>query len=454
MYAVFSPIVHSASSNVLISVSLERESLSTTMKTLWFNEGNNYELIAVDARIQGGNYVKVALYRSNANASLMPTVSVKERSSHDKRAAADHADHNVAYYVDIISNDKEKMHLQVRKIMLFCIQNFAGRLHISSHLFSLDVSQVVLPNEKPLADITLQCVKIYGDMLLLGGSDGKIAIGIVGRTTDMSAERNKKVLYCILCKPSIGSMQDLLTAAEDSSAPAPPVAHSDDATIKFVAWEDQSNIFVAADDLRVLSIWYLAKQDHMLMESPSKKKTGFYYGIKPEFQSTFDLARTDPSGLYELERILAVYFLTENGNLIVSTSQRLLLLLVTYECRPSENETSECHFAVSGYVELDHAEPSQRGLFGLQIIDPPTLNVSNTSRSPKSSNNLERRLSYRQSEYQERKIVVWRLTSSDNYRGNAEEGNSNEELNLCQVFRTEWSKEKYAEVVRNIIPVA
>lgn len=266
----------------------------------------------------------------------------------------------------------------------------------------------------------------------------------------MSVESGRKVLYCVPCRmppgmllspssssPSVslsdrqvlvpakggkgGStnastvakpatlMKSVSSSTISSMNPEERTAHGLDATVNFLAWEAQNDVFVAVDDQRLLTFWQLERPDEStvlskisgskakmtsvttpvppLLESPSKKRPGFYYTIKPEFQSAFHLARTDPEGLYASEEVRSAYFLPDTGHLVVTTTLRMLLLLVTYAHRrplqvssggKDDNRDADlppvtCCYGVAAYSELDRVSPTsgQTALFGIQVIDPP-----------------------------------------------------------------------------------
>lgn len=100
--------------------------LSLTQKTLWFHEGSNFELIAVDACVYPQMPLRVALFKCHipadqAHASTLHkprSLSVDDNDDDDDDD--DEADQptngrvEVVYVVDVITNSQEKLQLEVR----------------------------------------------------------------------------------------------------------------------------------------------------------------------------------------------------------------------------------------------------------------------------------------------------------------------------------------------------
>lgn len=169
--------------------------MKMTTKTLWFHEGHNVELISVDAKVEEQAYVRVALFRCQPETIAINTVGAKRLNRENVDDDDDDDDEygvssstntsSIKYVVDIITNMQEKMQLDLLRT-----------------------------NEKPLLNVVLNCVKIYGDKILLGGNNGLLFVGTIGRTTGLSLETGKKVLYCVTCRASISSVPN--TASECS----------------------------------------------------------------------------------------------------------------------------------------------------------------------------------------------------------------------------------------------
>jgi hypothetical protein len=302
----------------------------------------------------------------------------------------------------------------------------------------------VKTNEQPFNEHVLHTVKIYGEKILLGGSQGLIAIGTVGKSTGLQLEMGKKVLYCTIAhsqsqlalkKPSlsrsssssppvviaaVSSQEKVSTNTTPTNMTMAVSGHSLQSTIRFLAWEETSNLFVAADDQRVLTFWQLdlhssispliaacvspltATNANSTSTSNANASTangttntntntnmrstnrGYHYTTKPDFQSLFHLSSTDPHQLYEQERILAVHFLSEHsGKLLVTTTKRLLILLVTYQSHQSDNSndnSNQRHQQNNHSTSTHHIHSDEQGNLTLlspyDIVTTCSFNVS------------------------------------------------------------------------------
>lgn len=465
--------------------STKRLSLSSTIKTVWYpdvTKEGRYDNISVDATMASdGKYVKVALFQfqrdsvsrtgwigSDQEGGEAQFNGEMHVEGYDKTYAG-----RVQYSMDIIANDVEKMQIEL-----------------------------VLTNEMPLTQPNLRCVKIYGDKILLGGARAFLAVGMIGRTTDLSFGPHHRVLYVLpVCQQGSGTAGSLFSEEDASPRPDPlntRFGHNNDAEICFFAWAELTDIFVAGDNCRTLSFWFLPKeqtsQELVTSPNPSSRRPGYYYGCRPEFQSSFSLSQVDPERRFADERITALTFLKEHTHLLVSTTKRLLLLEVAYmpptaeqRRRNNSQSSNEHRFGVVGYIDVDTVERSdQLGLFALNIIDPmqqqqPQLATSINLHSSNSSNNnnnngnmsttqshnshssgsyrqsplIEKRLSHRSSSFMEKRIVFWRLTSEEVAEELETGGKKSEEPEQkhCLLSRQEWSNERFASLLRSIQPV-
>lgn len=483
----------------------KREALSTTIKTLWLDERDVFELISVDAQnavvgedpghSNSNGYIKVALFKCREDIKAGPMFSIHSTSS--IRSLSTHGfEPQLMYCLEILGGDHD--HDENAE---------EGDMKLKLPLVKTNESSFTTPASQPL-----HCVKIYGDKIILGGAGGSIFVGTIGKATDLSLNRGAKVVYVIPCRDNLDNNAVMLTSSTqksssrhtsskgllksnlnsaNSSSMIGNGVHSGASTVLFLAWEATNEIFVAVDNHRLISFWQLDRGHGNALNPSSfgsdKKRPGHYYSIKPEYQSSFDLCRADPKGIYRHEAVLGAYFLPESGRLIVSTSQRLLLLIVTYDCRhrlmavqgevpvSSYEYYSACCFGVSAYTQLDQVDDveTQRGLFGLQVIDPvqqlqmlqpqghhpsPLQQQGSSMSSQLASKNSpyrtdeamkERRLSHRSMSFDhqqlpQRRVVHWRFLSDTTGDG---------PKHLCQVTRQEWPRERYSQAVRMAIGV-
>ena len=291
-------------------------------------------------------------------------------------------------------------------------------------------------NETPFVNIKIEAVNIFGDYVLLGGSDGFVGIGTIGKTTDLTVGEQTNVLYVLP-----------VTNAGKS-------AHENSATVKFFA--SAGNVVVAADNKRTLSFWSIdpAREESnssMMLTSPSKKPTGFYYNIKSEFNSTFNLSQLDPQGKYAAEVVLGLQFLQDHdkNHIIVSTSKRIILLGMEH----GENGA----VSVVSYNQLDEVDEGQYGLFALnlyEVAEQPKdkgrggpgaggLGVSHSMIGHAHHNNNNQKGEVKGKNI---KIVYWKITGSD---GSTKATDSSAE-NICMAARSEWSIEAMNEILANM----
>lgn len=195
----------------------------------------------------------------------------------------------------------------------------------------------------------------------------------------------------------------------------------------------------------------------LLLDSPSKKRPGFYYHIKPEYQSSFALSSI-PNGSAAIkegqeERVLHAQFLSEYsaGHLLVSTTQRLLLLQVTAQ----EKSIGSMIFTVSSYVVLDSVDISagQIGAFAVQATStsPSTGSVTSTGIMSKSSSSIQSS-SLDLHQTQPQKMVVWRLVQEVRHHLSEESGPV-DSLRLCYVVRREIEREQIQELLCHATPI-
>jgi hypothetical protein len=412
----------------------KRETIALTLKTWYFHESNDFHLIAVDAAKMYSSlgdgphqYMRVALFRTSQS-----------------------------YFVDIITASQEKFQLELLRT-----------------------------NEQPLfsgetASARLHALKIYGDKLLFAGDMGSVFVGVMGRTTGVSLlESGKRVLYCVAAL--VPNQQEL---------------KKEQADFRFLACEASMNLFVACDVRNnACSFWQLDCPDvsnchhddalgytsgfSPLLDSPSKKRPGFYYHIRPEFQSQFFLPPLPQKGSQE-EKILTVQFLSEQqaGYLLIGTNYRLLLLLVTAQekelrKRKNSQESTRSHnsrnglstevvLGVSSYVLLDEIDvtSSQIGAFGVQVGSSETSVASSHSRislgmplslgANSSSNQFLSDLNSSNSG----KIILWRLVQDYfSPSGRNTEDENKESVRLCHVVRKEIDRDSLQELVCRALPV-
>ena len=303
------------------------------------------------------HHLKAALYFCE-----LPTYC--KRVQHHPNAAASR------YILDLESDNKEKMQLELLKT-----------------------------NEKPFNEIELHCIKIFGDVVLLGGSQGFIGVGTIGMTTDltMGSSGHQRVLYSVPCRTDSHTLQRVGYKGPDVKNQTFITGHLFESTIKCIAVNSQHHIFIASDDNRTISIWLFEQetsnnnttngQPSMMLQSPQKKKAGFYYNIKPQLQSLLhlsELTNSSDNELFANEMIVSLTFLRPDSisYLLVSTTKRLLLLSIGshYEFNELRGENSHSYYKIIGYTELDRIVTSkQHALFSLAMFESTNSNTNNNT---------------------------------------------------------------------------
>lgn len=237
---------------------------------------------------------------------------------------------------------------------------------------------MVRTNESADLRSELKCLKIYGDVILLGGSNGFLGVGAMGFTSSVDANGDPmQVMFCVPCgttqqaDPSLGSpmrnpsgdasgrgsevpdspMRNMHRAGSFMVGPGYP--HRRSATVLSIAAAQGAHRFVAADSEGTISLWYFYKHNAISenlenLRTPKKssrnprpppedgtpgrksKRRGSEKLMvrKPQLKGVLSLSSIDLSGLYGDERVVEMNFLLDESQLIVSTNKRLILLLL------------------------------------------------------------------------------------------------------------------------------
>lgn len=455
----------------------KRETMALTLKTWWFHEGDDFRLIAMDAAKQLNT--SVAATAASFTAQYLRVALFRTARS---------------YCVDIITANQEKWQLE---------------------LVRTNEQPLLCPTTSPVHHeeyVDLQSIKLYGDKLLLGGAKNTLFVGMLGRTTGVSLlESGKRVLYCIpVAVPAAASKVHRDSERNQRGNVDVETAGN----LKFLACEPSMQLFVACDTTRnSLSFWHLDYPDDatryelfdtsaesvavshakthqtqqkqmtdtnlqqqttatpMLLDSPSKKRPGFYYHIKPDFQSQFvlpPLAVDDNNQQKTKETILQMQFLSDQqaGYLLVSTNYRLLLLLVTAQEKTVAHRhvnkhvgdsagtcaSTEVILGVSSYVVLDAVDvrAGQIGVFGVATASAGGL-LTGSHASSQSLSEMQNG---------HNKLILWRLVQESPLLEDTHDTNNNnnnnqnqQDVRLCYVVRKEIEKEYLQDLLCHAVPV-
>lgn len=240
------------------------------------------------------------------------------------------------------------------------------------------------PNESSDLRTSLKCLKIYGDIILLGGSNGFLGVGAMGFTSSVDAEGSPmQVMFCVPYgnnqhdpsgpnSPMRGSgdgepsFQYPSDPSESWRSPqqkyarsgsfmmnpsGPGFPHRRTSTVVSIAAAQEAHRFVAADDEGTLSLWYFHKHNAISenlenLKTPRKMAHNSRRSLatpgsapkrrgseklqvrKPMLKGVLKLSSTDPQGIYAGEKVIKMNFLMDESQLIVSTNKRLILLLL------------------------------------------------------------------------------------------------------------------------------
>ena len=238
--------------------------------------------------------------------------------------------------------------------------------------------QLVRPNESSDLRTSLKCLKIYGDIILFGGSNGFLGVGAMGFTSSVDAEgAPMQVMFCVpygcnqhdpsgpnspMCSTSAeGEFSGATNPNESFCSPkgkyarsgsfmmsaGPGFPHRRTSTVLSIAAAQEAHRFVAADDEGTLSLWYFSKHNaisenlenmktprkmaHNQRSTPGRAQRRGSEKLqvrKPILKGVLKLSSTDPTGSYAGERVIKMNFLMDESQLIVSTNKRLILLIL------------------------------------------------------------------------------------------------------------------------------
>jgi hypothetical protein len=353
------------------------------IESKWYHESNHFNLVAVDALSYADQYIKIALFELHTPAEMNTPVG----------AVAGTAPPTRQYSVDIGTNIADGSALgmegtpsthsaKVGLIAVFC-PAYATFLTRSLHLLSFFHAQLVRTNESADLRSVLKCVKIYGDVILIGGSNGFLGVGAMGFTSSVdSAGEPMQVMFCVPCgttQQELGSgsapNSPLRNSSNEAHSPVrglhkstsfmgagPGYPHKKTATVVSIAAAQEAHRFVAADDEGTISLWYFYKQNAISenienLKTPRKGSRNIRASTtgadgstaapgggahkpaqrrgseklmmrKPVLKGVLQLSSIDLSGNYGNERVVKMNFLIDENQLVVSTNKRLILLIL------------------------------------------------------------------------------------------------------------------------------
>ena len=239
-----------------------------------------------------------------------------------------------------------------------------------------------MEDESPFMPAHLTTLKIYGDVVLVGGEQGFLGYGIVSRTsatvesntsrmtmatlaegskmdnTNMNGSR--KVVYCVpfFAAPGTDTFAKInhthngLLASLSGSLGCP---HDADSIITTFEPALTASVFVVGDNKGKISLWHMPRNKELCSLSPNSVINTHAIRritkrLKPELLSVLDLSSMDstkPSdttfaagknfdaSVDHSERVIKLHFYSEDEYLVISTNRRLLLVTLKSEMDPT-----------------------------------------------------------------------------------------------------------------------
>lgn len=322
------------------------------IESIWYHESESFSIKAYDAVSSGETYTKASLYCYLSSSNNVYTNQ---------------------YSVDIGSSESERIQLELYT-------------DTPSHL----------PPE-------LRCLKLYGNYLLIGGSNGFIAVSYISKNQKCIDKFNAQALFCVPHQtwapvfdsdshPAAGGMSPGSFKNLNSNP------HRPDSNITCITSIEAMNVFVVADDQRTISVWELMKNNNIT--SIIRDATSEEVAVSPMLKCSVNLADTDPSGINRTEVITKLQIIMSGLFLLVSTNKRLLLfhfdsnlqlpdlnLNTSSDSHEFEEETDKEVILntnsnenlsvdnksnlpyISGWVELDRVLPGCDGIFAMHVAE-------------------------------------------------------------------------------------
>jgi len=276
----------------------------------------------------------------------------------------------------------------------------------SRTMFSIDAAFSHVNSRKPQHDISLyhskapysvpfdseqlfSIVKLIDDCIVVGGTNGFISVLSVKKDSTTIA-------YCL---PPKRQLKDTFET---------PFGHSRDSTILCIGAGHKTRMFVAGDDYGGVSLWKIPDTVGAYYEEDT---ANIWEGA---ILCDFILVEKVCGQLSQKnEKIRSITFLPDEDHVLVGTSQRLILFII------SGRNT------FSYYTELDKVGADCQCVYGVYTDNRAASSVSA---------NFNR-------------MILWKIVQFDNSTtGGSYRGSS-------KVVRIEWSKEMHRAAVENLKPI-
>eukprot|EP01038_Epipyxis_sp_PR26KG_P009071 gene9071-12233_t len=344
------------------------------VESIWYHESPAFSIVAVDSYNFLDRHVMIALFCYQSAAMSQPTSPVESLR-------------RLSFYASPISDS-----VPIKGSLLYSIDigtNESQRLQF----------EVLSPVDTTNLGTELIGCKVYGEVILFGGTGGFIGIGIIKRPKDREKTPpggiHRLIMNCIPVPiPVVITTKENNSTKTINNSSTISNIHPNDSAIICFAIGTVSNIFIAGDDQNNISIWYYEKQNDIFnythtaytggalaaqtVVSPGKAAasaavaTALASGsLLPLFQSSINLSITDSSKLYNDEQINKMYFLPNDQYLIVSTSRRLLMFVgnFTQQINRDATDGTNENIRLKSWVEIDRALPGKCGVFALFVSE-------------------------------------------------------------------------------------
>lgn len=352
----------------------------------------------------------------------------------------------------------------------------------------------------------LTSLKVYGDVVLLGGEQGFLGYGLISRagTNDSSVARmtmatmeagksntntnsSRKVIFCIPFFAAPGTSTYSKVAATHNMTYNAELGcpHDADSVITTFDSAKTSSVFVVGDNKGKVSLWHMPRNKELCSLSPNsvinchaiKRITK---RLRPELVATLDLSSMDstkPSdttfaggknfdaSVDSSERIIKLTFYCEDKYLVISTNRRLLLITMKSEedstgkftmydgLSRSRSDSIESVAAMAARVQHSKIITGFDGWIQIDRAMPGRKAVFSMYIGPEK----------KKKETDVRKIVQWKVLETDDDLEEAKvaswlKGNKKTVENVanknrkCTVSRVEWTEEMFLAMFEKLKP--
>ena len=293
--------------------------------------------------------------------------------------------------------------------------------------------------------VRLHNIKLYGDLILFGGTEGFIGLGFITPTQDEDPA-------AAASSPSLSIKCLSLDIASASASDNIINPHSKAASITGFAVAEKSAVFASFDSMGCFSLWHHPRHSNLCSLSAAdsvirSSAAGTEYkesGKRPELICHVDvnsLVSSDPMNGTAAERIMKLSFVCSDTYLLVSTNRRLLLFVIQHSKQSEMGQsdsfksfgTNSTIEGLSSWIEVDRSLEGCRSIFDMHFKEEHWFT--------KDPGTQERTC------HVKRRIVQWRLMED-------EPSNASTSATVpCTVSRFEWTEDMFQDALNNGKPL-